>query len=520
MNISDMLARNARMYPAKTALIERTPSLGSRVTISWQELDERVSRIANGLRDKEIKKGDKVIIWMLNSLNWLEAYLGILRAGAWAVPLNHRFTSEEFKYCLEIATPGAMVLGEEFLERVLAAGPLTCPPDRLIIVGSETTAGMAGFEDLIADSSARPAEVEMADEDPCGLYFTSGTTGAPKPILLTHKNMECSAITEVVHGLRKSGDIFMILKPLYHTGDKMHWLSSLILGETAVIQRDKITPQAIFRAIHEERGTVAMLLVPWLQDILTALDSGELSIADYDLSSWRLVLYGAQPVPSVLLSRWLTYFPEMDYEICFGLTESAGPGCIRLPRSDARKLGSIGRPGFNWEACIVDEVGMRLGPGEIGEIAVQGGGVMKKYYRNPEQTAQTLRKGWLHTGDMGRIDEDGFIWLVDRKKDVIFYGGENIYPADIEAVLSHHPQIHDVAVIGISDSRLGEVVAAVIELEPQVEPSAATEQEIIRFCEDSLPKYKRPRRIIFAEVPRSATGKIEKLQLRQKYGEQ
>lgn len=520
MNLSDMLARNARMFATKTALIERTPSLGLRKTISWQELDERVSRIANGLRDKGIKKDDKVIIWMLNSLNWLEAYLGILRVGAWAVPLNHRFTSDEFKYCMEIATPGAMVLGEEFIEKVLAAGRLTCPPECLLIVGDETPAQMTDFEDLISASSARDVEVEMTDDDPCGLYFTSGTTGAPKPILLMHKNMECSAITEVVHGLRKPNDIFLILKPLYHTGDKMHWLSSLILGEPAVIQRDKITPQAIFTAIHEERGTVAMLLVPWLQDILTALDSGELNKEDYDLGSWRLVLYGAQPVPPVLLRRWLTYFPAMDYEICFGLTESAGPGCIRLPRSDEHKLGSIGRPGFNWEACIVDEGGTRLGPREIGEIAVKGNGVMKEYYRNPEQTAQTLRQGWLHTGDMGRIDEDGFIWLVDRKKDVIFYGGENIYPADIEAVLSHHPQVHDVAVIGMFDSRLGEVVAAVIELEPQVEPSDIMEQEIIRFCDDNLPKYKRPRRIIFAEVPRSPTGKIEKLQLRQKYGEQ
>jgi len=520
MNLSDMLARNARMFADKTALIERTPSLGLRREISWRQLDERVNRIANGLQSKDIKKGDKVVIWMLNSLNWLEAYLGILRTGAWAVPLNHRFTSDEFKYCMEIAASGAMILGEEFIEKVLAAGRLTCPPDHLLVVGDEIPAQMTGFEELISISSACEVEVDMSDEDACGLYFTSGTTGTPKPILLTHKNMECSAITEVVHGLRKKGDIFVILKPLYHTGDKMHWLSSLILGEPAVIQRDKITPQEIFKAIHEERGTVAMLLVPWLQDILTALDNGELRKEDYDLSSWRLVLYGAQPVPPALLKRWCQYFPAMDYEINFGLTESAGPGCIRLPKSDEHKLGSIGKPGFNWEACIVDEQGDRLAPGEIGEIAVKGNGVMKEYYLNLEQTQQTLRKGWLHTGDMGRIDNDGFIWLVDRKKDVIFYGGENIYPAEIEEVLANHPKIHDVGVIGMNDSRLGEVVVAVIELEPQVEVSDSTEQEIQRFCEDNLPKYKRPRRIFFAEVPRSLTGKIEKVKLRQQFGEQ
>jgi acyl-CoA synthetase (AMP-forming)/AMP-acid ligase II len=298
----------------------------------------------------------------------------------------------------------------------------------------------------------------------------------------------------------------------------MHWLASLILGEPAVIQCDRITPQAILESIHEERGTVAMLLVPWVQDILTALEQGELRKEDYDLSCWRLILYGAQPVPPGLIRRWQEHFPHMDYAVNFGLTESAGPGCIHLTVADEHKLGSIGRPGFNWEACIIDEQGERVAPGAIGEIAVRGNGVMKEYYKNPEKTAQTLRKGWLHTGDMGRMDEDGFIWLVDRKKDIIFYGGENIYPAEIEEVLQNHPQVHDVGVIGIADDRLGEVVAAVIELEAHIAAGPETEAAIARFCEEHLPKYKRPRRIIFDEVPRSLTGKIEKLKLRQKYG--
>jgi acyl-CoA synthetase (AMP-forming)/AMP-acid ligase II len=519
MNLSEMLERNSRMFPEKTALVERTPGIGLRKTISWKELNERVSRLANGLRDRGVKKGDRVIIWMLNSLNWLEAYLGILRAGAWAVPLNHRFTSGEFKYCMDVAEPSAMFLDEEFVEKVGAAGPLPCPPGHLIIIGDRTPRqGMTGYEDLISAASSREVASEMRDDDPCGRYFTSGTTGDPKPILLMHKNMECSAITEVVHGLRNPGDIFVILKPLYHTGDKMHWLSSLILGETAVIQRGRITPQTIFEAIHEERGTVAMLLVPWIQDILTALDGGELHKEDYDLSSWRLVLFGAQPVPPMLLTRWRKWFPEMEYEINFGLTESSGPGCIHLAMADEHKLGSIGKPGFNWEACIIGENGAAASAGEIGEIAVRGNGVMKEYYKNPEKTADTLKKGWLHTGDMGRMDADGFIWLVDRKKDVIFYGGENIYPAEIEEVLQNHPKVHDVGVIGITDSRLGEVVAAVIELEPNATASAATEEEIKRFCEENLPNYKRPRRIFIGEVPRSPTGKIEKLMLRRKYG--
>jgi len=518
MTLSEMLARNARMYPEKTALIERTSGPGLRKEICWRSLDERVNRLGNGLLAKGVRKGDKVMIWMRNSLNWLEAYLGVLRIGAWAVPLNHRFTSREFSYCMEIAEPGAMIIDGAFLEKVQAAGELACPKDHLIVVGDETPPGMTGFEALLSASAAREIACETGDEEPCGLYFTSGTTGEPKPILLMHKNMECAAITAVVHGFRKPGDIFVILKPLYHTGDKMHWLSSLILGEKAVIQRGRITPQAILGAIHEERGTVAMLLVPWIQDILTALDQGKLRKADYDLSSWRLVLFGAQPVPPGLVRRWRACFPEIEYDINFGMTESAGPGCIHLSMADEHKLGSIGRPGFNWEACIVNAQGEQVGPGEIGEIALKGNGVMKEYYQNQEQTARTLRKGWLHTGDIGRMDEQGFFWLVDRKKDVIFYGGENVYPAEIEEVLQNHPLVHDVAVIGVSDSRLGEVVAAVIELEPAVEASAETEQAINLFCVAQLPKYKRPRQIIFAEVPRSPTGKIEKIKLRQQFG--
>ncbi len=516
MNLVEMLERNAEELPDETALVERTPSLGLRKEVSWKGFNERVNKVANGLLDKGVRKGDRVALWMLNSLNWLEAYLGILKTGAWAVPLNHRFTVSEFKYCMDIAEPKAIFLGSEFVERAQAVR-LSCASDSLIVVGDGVPRGLKGFEDFLARSSSRAVGAKIGNSDPCGLYFTSGTTGNSKPILLTHENMACSAATSVAHGLRKPGDTFVILKPLYHTGDKMHWLASLSLGQPAVIQREKITPRAIFETMHEEGGTVAMLLVPWVQDVLTALDSGELLINDYDLSAWRLVLFGAQPVPVGLIKRWQKHFPEMEYEINFGLTESSGPGCIHLPMADVQKLGSIGRAGVNWEACIVDDNGEQVPVDTIGEIAVKGGGVMKEYYKDPEKTAQTLRNGWLHTGDMGRMDSDGFIWLVDRKKDVIFYGGENVYPAEIEAVLQNHPKIHDVAVIGISDGRLGEVVAAVIEREPDVQVSPETERDIYRFCEEQLPRYKRPRRIIFDAVPRSPTGKIEKVKLRKKY---
>jgi long-chain acyl-CoA synthetase len=515
MNISEMLTRNARNFPDNIALIEHTHSVGLRKQITWSQLDERVNRIANSLITRGIKKGDRVLHWMMNSINWIEAYFGIVRTGAWAVPLNYRFSSQDLKYCTDAAEPRMMILDNRFVQEVKAVTNQNLGIKSYIVTGRNPPHDMEGFEDIISESVSDPVMREIRDEDPCGLYFTSGTTGMPKPILLTHKNMECGAITEVVHGLRKPDDIFIILKPLYHTGDKIHWLGSLILGGPAVIQCGKITPQAIFAVIAQERGTVAMLLVPWIHDILTALDNGELKKKDYDLSCWRLVLLGAQPVPSSLVKRWKEKFPFMEYELNYGLTEAAGPGCIHLGIGNEHKLGSIGKAGFNWDARIVSETGKDAAPGEIGEIIVKGNGIMEGYYKNPEKTAESIKDGWLYTGDMGKMDSDGFIWLVDRKRDVIICGGENVYPAEIENVLQSHHKIHDAAVIGLQDDRLGEIVVAIIQLEANA--LETIEQELSIFCEENFQRYKRPRRIIFDKVLRNPTGKIEKLKMKERY---
>jgi len=517
MNISEMLARNARVFPEKIALIERVPSKNLRTQITWRELDERVNRIANALIVRGIGKGDRVLHWMMNSMHWLEAYFGIIRTGAIATPLNFRFVEKDFKYCVDVAEPKAVILDEQFVEKVKAVSHPMLPPQRCIVNGLSVPPGMESFEGVIAESNSNTVRIEIKEEDSCGLYFTSGTTGVPKPILLTHKNMECAAITEVAHGLRIPGDLWVTLKPLYHTGDWIHWLASLILGGGSVIQGGKITPRAIFEVMDEERGTVAMLLVPWLQDILTALESDEIKVEDYDLSCWRLVLFGTQHVPPHLVLRWKKTFPNMLYEVNYGLTEASGPCCIHLGIGNEHKLGSIGKAGFNWEARIVNENGKDAPPDEVGEIIVKGNGVMREYYKNLEKTLETIREGWLYTGDMGKMDSDGFIWFVDRKKDVIICGGENVYPIEIEDTLQSHPKVHDVGVIGLPDERLGEIVVAIIELKPNVSPSTETKEELTRFCEESLPRYKRPRHIIFDTVLRNPTGKIEKSIIKRKY---
>ena len=513
MTIAEMLARNARIYPDESALIELKPSQEIRREITWRVFDERANRIANALAARGVGKGDKVLHLMLNSTNWLEAYFGIIRTGAWAVPLNFRFTSSDIKYCADIAEAKVMILGQEFAERVEAIRPQLPTIKDYIFAGENTPQDMESFEDIIDKASPQPLQVALTAEDECGLYFTSGTTGDPKPIMLTHKNMECAAVTEAKHHYLQHDDNFIIIPPFYHTGSKMHWFGSLLVGGRATILTE-MSPKAIFEAVQQERGTIVFLLVPWAQDILGALDRGELKQKDYDLSSWRLMHMGAQPIPPSLIKRWKQCFPDMQYDTSYGLSEATGPGCVDLRIENNHKLEATGKAGFNWEVRIVDDKGQDVGCGEVGELIVKGDGVMKGYYKNPQKTAETLRDGWLYTGDMAKMDEDGFIYIVDRKKDVIITGGENIFPVEVENVIRKHPGVHDVGVIGLPDERLGEIACAVIS--PR-DGDTLTEDDINEFCEQNLPRYKRPRRIIFDRVLRNPTGKIEKPKMRQKY---
>ncbi len=283
-------------------------------------------------------------------------------------------------------------------------------------------------------------------------------------------------------------------------------------GSKAVLLRG-VRPDWVLHAVSEERCTIVWLLVPWVQDILDALDRGDLKKEDFRLSQWRLMHIGAQPVPPSLVRRWLKTFPAHQYDVNYGLSESIGPGCVHLGMENIDKLGAIGKAGYGWETRVVREDGSDVPAGEVGELAVRGDGVMKCYYHNVKATDEVLRDGWLYTGDMARMDAEGFIYLVDRKKDVIISGGENLYPVQIEDFLRSHKSIKDVAVIGLPDKRLGEIAAAIIEIK---EGESLTEQEVVEFCLE-LPRYKRPRRIIFDKVPRNPTGKIEKPRLREKY---
>ena len=533
-NITEILERNARQWPDDVALVEINPQeLENRHTtwreysliesspveafrsqMTWREFDEKANRFANFLLARGLKKGDKVAILLMNCLEWLPIYFGVLKAGCMAVPLNFRYTADEIKYCLDLADADVLVHGPEFTGRIEQI------IDRLprirfsVYVGDDCPTFDVSYRSLTGYCSSKAPDVAMTSEDEAAIYFSSGTTGFPKAIVLQHHCLVHSCRVEQAHHGQKKDDCFLCIPPLYHTGAKMHWFGSLISGGKAVLLKG-VKPEWIVRAASEEKCSIVWLLVPWAQDVLDAIERGDVKLEDYDLSRWRLMHIGAQPVPPALIKRWKGVFPNHDYDTNYGLSESTGPGAVHLGVENIDHVGAIGVPGFGWQTKIVGSDGVTpVPPGTVGELALKGPGVMKEYYKNPKATAEIMKEpGWLLTGDMAE-ERDGFIYLVDRAKDVIITGGENLYPVQIEDFVRANPKVKDVAVIGLPDARLGEIAAAIVSVK---EGETLTEDEFNAFCLD-LPRYKRPRKVIFAEVPRNPTGKIEKPKLRKMYG--
>ena len=533
MTIVDLLERNAAEFGGDTALVEINPdqpetrrtwqefdlvestpkSRHYRREITWAVFNEKANRTANMLMQNGIGKGKKVAILLMNCIDWLPIYFGILKTGALAVPLNFRYAADEIDYCLKLSESDALIFGPEFIGRVESVAEKISKNRMLIYIGAGCPAFADDYNDLISECSGVFPECTLTEEDDAAIYFSSGTTGFPKAILHKHRSLIHSCRVEQAHHGQTKEDCFLCIPPLYHTGAKMHWFGSLLTGSKAVILKGT-RAKTILDAASEEKCSIVWLLVPWAQDILNSLDSGELSLDDYDFSNWRLMHIGAQPVPQSLIKRWLEYFPNHQYDTNYGLSESIGPGAVHLGVENIHKVGAIGVAGYGWEVKIVDPDGNTVKQGDVGELCLKGPGVMVCYYNDQKATADTLKDGWLFTGDMAMQDADGFIFLVDRKKDVIITGGENLYPVQIEDFISAHSKVKDVAVIGLPDARLGEIATAIIEVKSGME---CTEEEINEFCL-GMPRYKRPRKIIFAEVPRNPTGKIEKPLLRKMYG--
>ena len=515
MLISDYLARNALLYAEKVALVERKNNYHEyekfgkteRRALTWSELNDRANQVANFLLLNGMEKGDKVAIMMPNCLEWLPIYFGTLRAGMVAVPLNVFLDLEELRHCLFLSECKVLFFWEKCVDTVFSILSDTLV-QQFIFIGKDCPEFAKPYT-IVESITVEDPNICLSESDHAVIYFSSGTTGFPKAILHAHKSLVEAAKTEKNHHGQTCNDIFLCIPPFYHIGAGIHWLGSLISGSSAVLLCD-VSPKFIFEAVSQERVTIVWLLLPWAQDILCAIEDKDLSKYDYDLSCWRLTHMGAQSIPASLIRGWRKQFPLQDFDVNYGLTEACGPGCVHLGVENMHKIGAIGKPGYQWDAAVFDINMLIRSHHEVGELAVKGSSIMLGYYKNNVATAAVLKEGWLFTGDLAYKDEDGFFYLVGRKDDLIISSGENIYPAQIENHIRKHPAVNDVAVIGLPNERVGEIITAIIEVKPDRKCDL---REIKKFCME-LPANKRPQKVFFLELPRSASGKIKKKELK------
>jgi acyl-CoA synthetase (AMP-forming)/AMP-acid ligase II len=515
MNYAKYATLHARHLPQKTCLIERTPSTGQRRTLTWKEFNEQINRTANYLsKELGVKDGDYVMHLQNNSLEWLITYYGIIKIGAVVVPLNFRFVGADILYAAEVCNPKIFILGSEFLPVVQPVQSELGTIEKYICVGESVPGDMLDYRTVSAYKDRSEAMVDVPDDHDLAMMFTSGTTGKPKPVLHTHYSLNNTAIGNGMSYFVEKNDNYVFFLPLYHSGTMFLWAPFYATGATGTLLREFREPKWILEALAEEKGTDILFVVPVAVALLNALKAGEIKLSDYDLSRWKYLEIGAQPVPFEVMKGLVEKLPPAVSNI-YGITEGGGGGLFNLyPEDVLRKPGSIGKPTFGVEGKIVDFNGEEVPPGEVGELVFSTNRMMKGYFKNPEMTADTLKKGWLYTGDLLKTDEEGFFYIVDRKKDMITSGGENIFPVEIEDALMEHPKIDDVACIGYPDERLVEIVMAIVQLKAG---ESMTEEELLAFAKSKLALYKIPRKITFDKVLRNPTGKLMKPQMREKY---
>lgn len=515
MNYARYATVHARHLPDKTCLIERTPSKNERRTLTWRQFNDEINKTANYLsKELGIKDGDFVMHLQNNSFEWLITYYGIIKIGAVVVPLNFRFLGPDILYAAKICDPKIFIIGSEFLEVVQPVQKDLNTVEKYICVGEKVPDDMIDYKTIAASDDVSEAMVDVDDQHNLAMMFTSGTTGDPKPVLHTHYSLNNTAIGNGMSYFVEKNDNYVFYLPLYHSGTMFLWAPFYATGAVGTILREFTDPKWIIEAMAEEKGTDVLFVVPIAIAILNSISSGDINLSDYDLSSWKYMEIGAQPVPFDVLKRLVDILPCGVSNI-YGITEGGGGGLFNLyPDEVLQKPGSIGKPTFGIEGKIIDFEGKELPPGEVGELIFKTNRMMKKYFNNPEMTEKALKDGWLYTGDLLKIDEEGYFYIVDRMKDMVTSGGENIFPVEIEDALMDHPKIDDIACIGYPDERLVEVVLAIVQLK---EGESMTEEEVIEFAKSKLATYKVPRKVLFDPVLRNPTGKLMKPQMREKY---
>lgn len=507
MCIGEWVEKRASLHPDEPAII----SDDGRV-FTYSEFSQRVNRLANALPAIGITKGERIAVLFPNNPEFLEVLFAAAKIGAIAVPLNFRLASPELSYILNDCTASVLAYTPEFEEKVKVVKGADGGKNikKFIRVGEGAGEDEIDYEGLLSsfpDSSPGLKE-QIVDDDPHMLVYTSGTTGRPKGAILTHDNTHWNAINAVLRYMLSRKDTNLGAAPLYHIGGLSAGAVPTIFTGGKVVLCRFFDPDQVLKMIESHKVTT-MFGIPSMFLMMSESEQFEKT----DFSSVRFFIAGGAPCPVSLIERYLGQ--GVTFAQGYGLTEAA-PGVTALLEEDAlRKRGSSGQALFYVEIDIFDENNMELPTGEVGEIVVRGPNVFKGYWNKPEETEEALKYDWLHTGDIGYLDQEGFLYVTDRKKDMMISGGENIYPIEVENVLRAHPKVADVGVIGMPDAKWGEAPLALVVVEPG---EKLGEEELIEFCRDRLARYKVPKKTIFLdELPRNSIGKILKKELRAKY---
>lgn len=513
MQVTQTLRRAMLLHGKETAILDGD------VTMTYREFGERVQRLAGALRQLGVGIDDKVAILSLNGHRYLETFYGTFWAGGVVVPLNIRLAPPELIYQLNEAEAKVLIVDDTF-SMMLPAFEGKLKTVRHIVYSSPGQAPekLLSFDELVAGSGPCD-DAERDGDDVAGIFYTGGTTGRAKGVMLTHDNITANAQNGVMANHSSCRDVYLHSAPMFHLADCSGTFGLTMIGaKHAFIPF--FEPVAMMQAIQRYRVTLALMIPTMLNMVLN-----HPQFKEFDLSSVRVVSYGASPIPLALLQQALKEMP-CDFIQGYGMTELS-PLCAMLPPEDHRnldtpeklkRLKAAGVPIYTAEVKILDEHDRELPYGEIGEICARGPMVMKGYWKQPEETAQALRNGWMHTGDAGYMDEDGYIFLVDRTKDMIVTGGENVYSVEVEAALFEHPAVLEVAVIGVPDEQWGEAVHAIVYCKPG---RTVSEEELISHCHSLIANYKCPKGITFSEkeLPKSGAGKILKRDLRAPFWE-
>lgn len=496
----ETLNRSARRFPKKVAIVD------GNVRMTFEQIQSRVTNLAGWFQSKGIKKGEKVALLLYNSIEFIECFFALAKIGAVVVPINFRLQKAEIEYIIGNSDVKMLIAHDDFVN-IIEQIQTNLPLVEDVVIAGQRNENIHAFTlyPSIFDKTFTPQLEWLDDDDDFLIVYTSGTTGKPKGAVLSHKSVFMNAVNMVLEcGLTKN-EIQLITTPMFHVGGISAMTMIMLIGGTSILHK-KFDPNDILKTFETEKITYAFM-VPSMWNLLLDVPN----FKEYKVNSLRIICTAAASTPLELKKKLMNHFPNAGIFDTFGHSETFSTTTLKASDS-LSKSGTVGLPYSNVEVRVVDENMNDCLPGEVGEIIYRGPTTMKKYYKNPEGTEEALKGGWFHSGDLVKFDEGGYLTVVDRKKDMIISGGENIYPKEIEDVIYTHPDILEVAVVGVPDKKWGETVKAFIVTR---NGKKLTEQDVADYCTERIARYKRPHYIEFIdEMPRNASGKILKTRLR------